>query len=42
MKPTELIQLLEKHRWNKTKVAKELGVNRSTVWRRLKILGIDK
>ena len=42
MKPTQLIQLLEKYHWNKTKVAKELGVNRSTIWRRLKTLGIEK
>ena len=36
----ELLQLLEKHRYNKTKVAKELGVDRTTVWRRLRALGM--
>lgn len=35
---TQLIRLLEKHRWNKTKVAKELGVGRTTLWRMLKNL----
>jgi PAS domain S-box-containing protein len=32
----EILQLLEKHKWNKTKVAKELGVGRTTLWRMLK------
>jgi transcriptional regulator with PAS, ATPase and Fis domain len=36
--PSELIQLLEKHKWNKTKVAEELGVGRTTLWRMLKNL----
>jgi len=36
-----LIHLLEKHRWNKSKVADALGVNRTTIWRRMKTLGID-
>ena len=34
----ELIKLLEKHRWNKTKVAQELGIGRTTLWRMLKSL----
>lgn len=34
--PSELLQLLEKHKWNKTKVAEELGVGRTTLWRMLK------
>jgi len=33
---SELIQLLEKHKWNKTKVAEELGIGRTTLWRLLK------
>lgn len=33
---TQLLQLLEKHHWNKTKVAKELGIGRTTLWRMLK------
>jgi PAS domain S-box-containing protein len=37
----QLIELLNKHKWNKTKVAEILGVNRTTLWRRLKTLGID-
>ena len=34
--PSDLIQLLEKHKWNKTKVAEELGIGRTTLWRMLK------
>jgi len=32
------LQLLEKHQWNKSKVAKELGIGRTTLWRLLKNL----
>jgi PAS domain S-box-containing protein len=38
---SELLKLLEEHRWNKSKVAKELGINRSTLWRRLKSIGVN-
>ncbi len=38
---SQLIKLLQKHHWNKTKVAKELGVGRTTLWRMLKNLGLD-
>lgn len=37
-----LIELLNKHRWNKTKVARILGVNRTTIWRHLKSTGIEE
>jgi len=37
-----LTHLLEEHRWNQSRVAQVLGVNRTTVWRRMKNLGIDK
>lgn len=37
---TDLIILLEKHRWNKTNVAKELGIGRTTLWRKMKELKI--
>lgn len=37
---SQLIFLLEKHHWNKTKVAEELRVNRSTIWRRMKATGL--
>ncbi|MGE5497639.1 MAG: sigma-54 interaction domain-containing protein [Syntrophothermus sp.] len=40
MPHAELIALLEKYHWNKTKVAQALGVNRTTVWRYLKELCI--
>lgn len=36
-----LIELLNTHKWNKTKVAEILGVDRTTLWRRLKSLGIE-
>jgi PAS domain S-box-containing protein len=39
--PSELIQLLEKHKWNKTKVAEELGIGRTTLWRMLKNINYD-
>ncbi|MBC8185323.1 sigma 54-interacting transcriptional regulator [candidate division KSB1 bacterium] len=39
---TAIIQLLEKHQWNKTKVAKELGIGRSTLWRKLKELNLGE
>jgi transcriptional regulator with PAS, ATPase and Fis domain len=39
---TDLIRLLIEHNWNKNEVARLLGINRSTVWRRMKGLGINK
>ncbi|MCU0333326.1 MAG: sigma 54-interacting transcriptional regulator [Ignavibacteriaceae bacterium] len=39
--PSELLQLLEKHKWNKTKAAEELGIGRTTLWRMLKNLKND-
>jgi len=38
---SELFQLLEKHKWNKTKVAEELGIGRTTLWRMLKNMNSD-
>jgi PAS domain S-box-containing protein len=35
---SELIALLEKHKWNKTKAAEELGIGRTTLWRKLKLM----
>lgn len=32
----KLLALLEKHHWNKSKVAEELGIGRTTLWRKLK------
>lgn len=36
-----LLSLLEKHKWNKTKVAKELGIGRTTLWRMMKQLNLE-
>jgi PAS domain S-box-containing protein len=36
-----LKKLLQKHQWNKTKVAEELGIGRTTLWRKLKNLNIE-
>lgn len=38
---SQLVKLLEKHHWNKTKVAQELGIGRTTLWRMLKNLPDD-
>lgn len=38
---SQLIKLLQKHHWNKTKVAEELGIGRTTLWRMMKNLGVD-
>lgn len=35
-----LLDVLEKHRWNKSAAAKELGMGRTTLWRKLKQLGL--
>ena len=40
VKADELLKLLEKNKWNKSEVARKLGVNRSTIWRRLKNYGL--
>ncbi|MEW6507955.1 MAG: sigma 54-interacting transcriptional regulator [Bacteroidota bacterium] len=37
---SDLLTLLEKNRWNKTTVAKELGIGRTTLWRKMKALKI--
>ncbi len=37
----KLMQLLDAHKWNKSKVAKIIGVDRTTIWRHLKLMGID-
>lgn len=36
----DLIQLLQKHHWNRSSAAKELGIGRTTLWRRLKRLNL--
>lgn len=36
-----ILQLLEKYQWNRSKVAKEMGIGRTTLWRKLRSLGLD-
>lgn len=38
---TKLIALLDKHQWNRSLVAKELNIGRTTLWRKLKKYGLD-
>jgi PAS domain S-box-containing protein len=38
---TDLIDLLNNNKWNKSKVAEILGIDRTTLWRKLKSLGIE-
>jgi len=35
-----LLRALEEHRWNKGAAAEKLGIDRSTLWRKMKRLGI--
>ena len=39
---TKLLGLLESHHWNRSHVAKELGIGRTTLWRKLKKYGLVK
>jgi len=36
-----LLRTLEEHRWNRGSAAAALGVDRSTLWRKMKRLGIS-
>ncbi len=38
----KLLGLLESNHWNRSHVAKELGIGRTTLWRKLKKYGLDK
>ena len=40
-KANELLTLLKNNKWNKSKVALELGINRTTLWRRIKSCGLE-
>ena len=37
----QLIDLLNQHKWNKSKVAEALGIDRTTLWRKLKSIGVN-
>jgi PAS domain S-box-containing protein len=39
---TEILALLEKHKWNKSEVAKELKIGRTTLWRKMINLSLVK
>jgi PAS domain S-box-containing protein len=44
-KPSEyqkLLHLLEKHHWNRTRVAQELGIGRTTLWRKIREYRLDR
>ena len=36
----QLADVLEKNHWNKSKTAKELKIGRTTLWRKMKQLGL--
>lgn len=36
-----LIKVLDKNKWNKSAAAKELGIGRTTLWRKLKEIGLE-
>jgi PAS domain S-box-containing protein len=36
-----LLQVLERHRWNRTEAARSLGIGRTTLWRRMKNSSLD-
>jgi PAS domain S-box-containing protein len=38
---TDIRVILSKNRWNKTLAARELGIGRTTLWRRMKELGLE-
>ncbi|MFQ6105055.1 MAG: sigma-54 interaction domain-containing protein [Candidatus Glassbacteria bacterium] len=37
-----LVRLLESHSWSYTNVARKLGISRTTLWRKIRKLGIEK
>ncbi|MCK9426203.1 MAG: sigma 54-interacting transcriptional regulator [Ignavibacteriaceae bacterium] len=41
LQASEIVKILEKHKWNRSKAAEELEINRSTLWRYLKTFGIE-
>lgn len=37
-----IVETLDRHQWNKTQAARELGIDRTTLWRKMKRLGIKQ
>ena len=38
----DLVHLLEEYHWNKSLVAKKLGIGRTTLWRKMKAMGLQE
>ncbi|MGZ6989159.1 MAG: helix-turn-helix domain-containing protein [Thermoanaerobaculia bacterium] len=36
-----MVKTLAAHRWNRNRAAQALGVSRSTLWRRMRELGVE-
>jgi len=36
-----LVEALERHHWNRTRTARELGISRVTLWKRIRRLGLE-
>ncbi|MBE0597603.1 MAG: sigma-54-dependent Fis family transcriptional regulator, partial [Desulfuromonadales bacterium] len=41
LKDQQILQALEAHRWRKNDAARDLGMSRTTLWRKLKQLGLE-
>ena len=41
LEKAHILAALSEHRWNQTKVAAELGISRTTLWRKMKRYDID-
>jgi transcriptional regulator of acetoin/glycerol metabolism len=41
LEKAHLLAALHEHGWNRAQAAKALGINRATVWRKLKIFNIS-
>jgi transcriptional regulator with PAS, ATPase and Fis domain len=41
LEKAHILAALSEHRWNQTKVAAELGISRTTLWRKMKRYAID-
>ncbi|MCB0289358.1 MAG: sigma 54-interacting transcriptional regulator [Calditrichaeota bacterium] len=37
----QILTLLKQYHWNRSRVARELGIGRTTLWRKMKMLGVE-